>query len=373
MLSRLERLAEAGRAHVASFFGWWGGEIASLMPARLTQRLTGDNKRVLLGVAPGGFRVRVEGARRDGGDVTNDVVAPAPQAIAAAVALAARDRLAGVTLLLPRSSSFVRTVELPRAALKECRRVLDLDLERATPFRRADVYTSYTVLDTHSGSGKAAVLQYVAKREAVDPLVAEIVKAGGRVAAIDVASGPDDHPAGINFIADADGGSGAGRGRSAAGLLALAAVLLLMLACGQVYFKHEAALAELREQTALLRKEASAVRQSREQSEVAIKDLAALQSIKLRQVPLVVVLEEITRILPDTAWVTDVRIESDIVDISGLAKSGATLLPLFERSAIFGEAALTAPLTFDQREDKERFSLRVRIKSTEVRSTGAAG
>jgi len=36
---------------------------------------------------------------------------------------------------------------------------------------------------------------------------------------------------------------------------------------------------------------------------------------------------------------------------------------MFGRSAILTDAALTAPVTFDQREDKERFSVRVRVKS----------
>ena len=48
--------------------------------------------------------------------------------------------------------------------------------------------------------------------------------------------------------------------------------------------------------------------------------------------------------------------------MSGLAKSGATLPALFEKSPLLVEGALSAPVTFDQREDKERFSLRVRIR-----------
>ncbi len=66
--------------------------------------------------------------------------------------------------------------------------------------------------------------------------------------------------------------------------------------------------------------------------------------------------------LPDSVWLSEFRLEGDALDISGLAKSGAALPPLFAQSTIFADAALTAPLTLDSREDKERFSLRVRIK-----------
>jgi general secretion pathway protein L len=66
--------------------------------------------------------------------------------------------------------------------------------------------------------------------------------------------------------------------------------------------------------------------------------------------------------LPDSVWLTDLRIEGEAVEISGLAKSAAGLLPLIERSAHFVDATLAAPLTLDPREDKERFSVRVRVR-----------
>jgi hypothetical protein len=58
--------------------------------------------------------------------------------------------------------------------------------------------------------------------------------------------------------------------------------------------------------------------------------------------------------------------ERDILDISGLARSGASLPSLFVGSRLFGDASLTAPVTLDPREDKERFSLRIRIKQPEA-------
>ena len=84
--------------------------------------------------------------------------------------------------------------------------------------------------------------------------------------------------------------------------------------------------------------------------------------MKLESVPIAQILEELARILPDTAWLTDLRIEGDTVEISGLSTSAANLLPVLERSPHFVDAALAAPLTLDPREDKERFSLRVRVR-----------
>ena len=101
--------------------------------------------------------------------------------------------------------------------------------------------------------------------------------------------------------------------------------------------------------------------------------LRACNQLKLGQVPSIEVLEEISRVLPDSVWLSDLRIEGDTLDISGLAKSGAALPSLLEKSPLFADAALTAPLTLDPREDKERFSLRVRIKQPVAARQAAAG
>ena len=40
-----------------------------------------------------------------------------------------------------------------------------------------------------------------------------------------------------------------------------------------------------------------------------------------------------------------------------------TLIPTLERSPVFVDAVSVAPLTFDQQEAKERFSIRVRMRA----------
>ena len=130
--------------------------------------------------------------------------------------------------------------------------------------------------------------------------------------------------------------------------------------------KYEAALAELRAETATKRAQATAVRNALERADAAVADLRRLQQMKHGKILAVEVLEELSKTLPDGVWLTDLRIEGDIVDITGLAKSGAALPSLFQRSALLVDASLTAPLTLDPREDKERFSLRMRIKQPEA-------
>src|SRR5262249_31113947 len=141
------------------------------------------------------------------------------------------------------------------------------------------------------------------------------------------------------------------------------ALLLAASAFILTLWGYEGALAQVQTQAAQARTQAAAVRNVMERSEAAVGDLARLQNMKLKRIPAIEVLEEVSRVLPDTVWLNDLRIEGDTLDVTGLATSAAGLPALFGRSAVLTDASLAAPVTLDQREDKERFSLRVRIKN----------
>jgi general secretion pathway protein L len=74
------------------------------------------------------------------------------------------------------------------------------------------------------------------------------------------------------------------------------------------------------------------------------------------------VIDALSKLLPNSVWLTDLRLENGVLDITGLAKSGAGLLPLFEHSPLFADAGLASGVNFDPQENKERFSLRVRVR-----------
>jgi general secretion pathway protein L len=255
-------------------------------------------------------------------------------------------------------------VELPKAALADAQRILNLDLERVTPFKLKEVYTAH-LLENEGATGKRWVRQFVIKREAIDPLIADVKAAGGDIAFVDCWDREPSRGLSIDFL-EPDAPAGQSRMERLFTLpraLAAFAVVLLVAAIILLITRQETALAEIQAQTAKMRERAAFVRQVLDRSDATIGSLAHLQQMKLTRIPTLAVLEEVSRLLPDSVWLSDFRLDGDMLDISGLAKSGATLPPLFAQSAVFADAALTSPLTLDPREDKERFSLRVRIKA----------
>jgi len=352
------------RGGLAGLLVWWRDELLGLVPERVRRLFVRSRPETVLAQVDDGFVVVKDASEGRSARARESAVLPRPEALTQLVRAARSNTEAVVGVRLPVDVCFARNVELPVAARNDLRRILDFDLERATPFKHRDVYTAHVVEGEATTKGKLRVRQLVTKREAVDPLVAEVRAAGLDVGFVDCWRDRPSMGMPINFLEPRGGTEGGVGGlfRPTKILLALALSLVLS-ALVLTLWGYESALAELQGKTAQARTQAAAVRGVLERSDAAVTDLARLQDIKLKRIPAIEVLEEVSRVLPDTVWLNELRLEGDMLDISGLAPSGAALPTMFGRSAVLTDAALTAPVTFDQREDKERFSVRVRVKA----------
>jgi len=68
-------------------------------------------------------------------------------------------------------------------------------------------------------------------------------------------------------------------------------------------------------------------------------------------------LDELSRLLPDSDWLSSWSISENTMKLSGYSLDPAATLRLVERSRLLSDARFTSPLTMDPQLGKERFSL----------------
>ena len=88
---------------------------------------------------------------------------------------------------------------------------------------------------------------------------------------------------------------------------------------------------------------------------------AELTERKRQATPAVFVIEALSRALPDDAYLTDMKISGDRIEIAGFAPESARLIDILERSAHFQNATFTAPTTRAPNEAGEQFQIEARV------------
>jgi general secretion pathway protein L len=366
MTSSLQTAAE----HSRRFLLWWGAELADLVPPALKRWPARESRRSVLALEEtrlvhyqeeGGKRARLGAIDLEAGEA----------ALPAAVV-----KRGPVGLRLPHAACLVRRLDLPAAARRDFAKILQLDLERSTPFRPEEVYFDWFAEEGGGRDGRIGVRQVLAKRSAVDPLLQQLAARGLTIDFVDCwdEAGKTALPVDLLRSGEAEAAGNGGRRLRPAAIFGLAAIVLAGSAVAVALGKYEAALERLEAESAAARTQALAVRRSLDGTEAALGDFAEIRRLKAERPPLIGTIAELTKLLPDDAWVRYLKVEGDVVDVTVMAPKTAELLPVLSGSSFFGTVSLSAPVTYDAADGTERAAVRMRLQppAREVGSAEAA-
>ena len=361
-------LARTGQTEAeAGFVDWWLGELRGLLPRRW--RESGPRRyQLVLRLERPFARVYERRGRRL--ESVGSLVLPGASPGADPPELESRLRRVisrhkdSTLLVLGDDDALTCTDLLPAAAEGDLGRIMTHKLDLLTPWSAEQGYVAHKVLGRRR-DGMLEVLVAAASRPRLDDLLRDLASLGVRPAAVDVAvPGAGDPTAGVDLLRS---GTPERRGGMARLLLAVG-VLLLCAALGVIGWQIQQRRQLLDQQSRLV--------VGLEQRLADLPDLQGrIETLRAqarffaddrssRPSPLLV-LEVLSRLLPDSVWLTEIRLDGSELLISGLAEDASTLVPLVEGAPEFEQVRFQAPSTRvtvrgadDREREVERFSLR---------------
>jgi len=265
------------------------------------------------------------------------------------------------TELILRSCRFLfRPLEVPQRAVDFLDGIVRAQIDRLTPWSANEAVFGWAVAAASAPERISLVICATARR-VVMPYMSALGGLGLEsivVSALPEGEVAQDAP--IRVLQDR-GESRLGHGRIRRGLTVAFLSTALIASVGGI--ANEIFGDGLDEQKAELARAISTLRSSLHRGAGGASPAQKLLEQRKRETPSsVIVVEALSRILPDHTYITELRIEGDKLQIIGVTHDAPELIRLIEQSPNFTRATFFAPTTSTAGEPGEHFHIEARIK-----------
>jgi general secretion pathway protein L len=333
------------KSPVLAAFAWWFAALAAGLPATLRRALGLERAQLILDLD--GDDVRL-GRRR--GNAWEDLGHHRPD-------LELVD--ADVIVRLPAQAGLRREIEIPIAAAESLPEALGYEVERQTPFRTDQVHFAYRELARDAAAGIITVDLLVVPREQIRMALDTAARLGFTPTAM--TAGADAAALDFNLL-PARPRQPAPASRSATLLWAIAAACLV-LALATPFFRVELARREAESRLVAAEAAARPILEQRARLGDREETLRSLVRRNAAGMSTVVLLEELTRVLPDDASLSQLAIRKDGVELHGTAASAAAVVSRLDSSGRYEAIAFRSPVVRDPVTGLERFHLAARFRA----------
>jgi general secretion pathway protein L len=347
---------------IAPFFDWWLRELAGLVPRRLRQSGRRERRGSVLIFGRQKSTVLERGA--DGERALGSVDANAPdhdQRLRELLKQAKRRRRP-VTVRLSDELGLRKILDLPLAAKDDLDQMLRFEMDRLTPFRADELYFAHRVLGSDARNRRLSVeLQLAPKRE-IERVLEAARSFGIAPSRIELAGGAET--AGLLNLLPGESGHRTREGRLSR-VLALLALVLAVSAVAIPLQRQRATMARVEAEVIAARAQAEESLAMRDRLDQLTRRAQFLAADKQRQPLVVGVLDELTRLVPDQAYVIQFELHDRTVELHGFAATASDLIGVLDQSPLFKAPQFRSPVTQDRRSGTERFHISVELSSKE--------
>ena len=353
-LSRLR--ARYVQSPIPRFLRWWGGELRACLPQRWRQQFVVEETLLLL--HRDGDSVVLQRQRGAGvAEVGRFDLAPA-DVLPAAIdrALGDNDRNLRRFLLLPGGIVLRRVLTLPAAVQENLRTVLGFELDRQTPFKPEQVNFDSRVLPHEPAAKQIPVELALVTRERMQAALAEIDGLATTLSGVD-ATDSDGRRMGFNFLPAAQRVNRRNTWLLLMLGLGAASLLFLLIGMARITSNRAAAVEQLAAEVEAQREEARKVQRLRDELDAAAAGANFLAIEKARQPSTLLLLDELTRLLPDDTFLERLSVSRGEISINGQSSQAPKLVELLQATKLLRSPALSGPIQPNARSGKDTFNI----------------
>jgi general secretion pathway protein L len=362
MADWLDRWRAEATLLARSAWRWWSGEIVALIPEAARQRLGRWRKRLVLAVEGDTATLiyQTNGRCETVGPIDLTIEEPTQAAALLSPGAPRRAQSFGARLRLDPASVLHVPMSLPLAALANLNQVIEFEFDRFSPFKHDLVYFRHRVAARDVENACLDVELTIVSRDVVDDLRWRAERNGLRILGVDVADEPlplpseasagERRPASQRFVPIAS--------RAMLGLAGVMAIGLVVVP----FIQNSAEIARLTDAMTLAKRGADASAKLQDVIDGEIQDQSFVIDRKNSGPTVTELLASLTHLLPDDAWLTELQIEGNGVQLSGFAGSATAVLGLLDQSALLTNAAFRSSVTQDPQVGRERFDITAQIR-----------
>ena len=348
---------------ITNGFFRWIDAVAELV-VKLLERCTVRRVLRLTEKQAGEFEIQIE-PRLDTGSVTAQCIQIIEGKIHQSISADLTVKIAGsrVELVLQSGRFLFQPLELPSRAADFLQGIVRTQIDRLTPWNVGEVAFGWTKPNPVEHD-RIVITVAATALAAVQPYVQMMVGWGARSVAIFACSPQDitgSFPIKI-WEENARDETALGRVRYALCVaLAITGIMagVAIAASAIIGANLDAQQDKLQIQTASLRARMVALRPAASDAKMSAR--AALERRKQEAPSIVIILDSLSRILPDNTYVTELRVEGNKLRLLGNTSDAPSLIGVIEQSGRFANATFFAPTTRLTAEAGERFHIEATI------------
>ena len=365
---------------IKGFFHWWGQELSFLIPKKIRHALsdrpaslvfTPENQGFKTSLFPDGpLSTPLFDAYLDGVD---------PSAFQNLKVQHVEIEKAECILCLTAAQAIAKVIYLPEAALENLQQVVGFELDRYTPFTAEHAY--YTVVTLgKTGYGQVQLLLVLCPQTVLDEQLTALNNLGVFPVRVEYQQVNQDYPAlqGLyNLLPDRFRPEGARWAQSLHWLLNGLMFGLLLAVMVYPVWQEMQAVTVLKAQIKALEKDTRFVDAQQMEIDALSNETQNLINIKNQSPELIAVLNELSHLLKDDTWLTNLQYSDKHMQIQGQSPMASALIGTLEASKYFSKVSFVSPLTQDKTTGLERFQISMdvgaKLAETDQSAAGTAG